>query len=187
MAIGLAACGGEGESPDPPARSAAAERAHADAAIRAHNAQVREEYQRRRRAEVPTVAERSAKRTADDFYAILAADRAPKDPDRTVIDSYSFCELMSKQAVAQTVRYAKVSSGLAGEWDCESAIELLVLRAKRTGDLKTLEGAEVIGVNARGDRATATVRFGEGPATSLPMVREEGEWKLAATPVGGES
>jgi len=36
----------------------------------------------------------------------------------------------------------------------------------------------VIGVNAEGDRATGWMRFGKGSVTSMPLVREAGEWKL---------
>jgi hypothetical protein len=91
---------------------------------------------------------------------------------------------MSEEAQAQTIHYAKVSSGVQQEWDCESAVELLVLRSKRAGGTG-FAGAEVIGVNAEGGKATATVRFGDGPATALPLVKEDGEWKLAASSLPG--
>lgn len=87
---------------------------------------------------------------------------------------------MSEEAQAQTIHYAKVSSGIEQKWDCEAAVELLVIRSKRTGAFKGAQKAEVIGVNAQGERATATIRFGNGPATALPLVKEDGEWKLAA-------
>lgn len=94
---------------------------------------------------------------------------------------------MSEQAKAQTVRYAEVSSGIDQEWDCESAVELLVIRSKRAGGFEQNGQAEVIAVNAKGDKATATVRFGDGAVTSLPLVKEDGEWKLGTSSVpGGE-
>jgi hypothetical protein len=139
------------------------------------------EYRERQAAAEPSPEEVEAKQTASGFYEILATDKG--GANRTTIDSVSFCELMSEEAVAQTVHYAKVSSGIAQEWDCQSAIELLVIRSKRTGGFKGIENAEVIGVNAQGDRATATVRFGEGPATSISLVKEDGEWKLGSSPV----
>lgn len=33
--------------------------------------------------------------------------------------------------------------------------------------------------------ATATIRFGRGPITTIPLVREDGEWKLASSPSNG--
>lgn len=127
--------------------------------------------------------ERKAKRVVSGFYAILDAGAAKGEPGRAEIDTTSFCDLLSEQARQQTVDYAKVSSGIARKWDCESAVELLVLRAKGGAGFEEGQAVEVIGVNAQGDRATATVRFGDGPITSLPMVKEEGEWKLAASAV----
>ena len=42
--------------------------------------------------------------------------------------------------------------------------------------------AKIGAVNAEGDRATATVRFGKGaPLTSIPLVKEDGEWKLGSS------
>lgn len=153
--------------------------------LEANNEAVREQYEERRAAEAPSPEELAAEQSAASFYAILAEDEAAKNPNRAAIDSASFCELMSAQAVAQTIRYARVSSGVAQRWDCEAAVELLVTRAKKAGGFQGVQKAEVLGVNAQGGKATATVRFADGPATSLPMVREGGEWKLAATPVGG--
>ncbi len=98
------------------------------------------------------------------------------------------CDLMSEKAQRQTVTYAKRSAGLADvEWTCEKAAGLLLRRAGQAkGGLKRSLQAEVVGVNADGDRATATVRFGkEGPTTSIALVKEDGKWKLAASPSGG--
>jgi hypothetical protein len=146
---------------------------------------VREEYQQRRQAEAPTSEEDEAKRAAADFYTVLGEDKAAKDPNRTTIDTRSFCDLMSEEAIAQTIHYAKVSSGIQKQWDCESAVELLVIRSKRTGGFRGAQQARVIGVNTEGDTATATVQFGNGPATAIPLVRENGEWKLAASSIPG--
>ncbi len=178
---GLAACGDE----DSASTSAEAQReaqTKADAEVRAHNAEVMKEYRERRAAEKPTEEEVEAQETASDFYAILGEDSG--GAKRTTIDSSSFCDLMSERAVAQTVEYARVSSGIAQEWDCERTVAFLVIRSKRSGGFKGVKQAKVIGVNAEGDRATATVRFGNGPLTSIPLVKEDGEWKLAASPAG---
>ncbi|HYP54945.1 MAG TPA: hypothetical protein VEQ41_01400 [Solirubrobacterales bacterium] len=117
------------------------------------------------------------------FYEILGEDSGGRD--RTTVDSAAFCELMSEEAQRQTVEYAKRSSGLKADLDCEAAVNLLVLRSKRSGGFAQNREAEVIGVNVAGDRATATVRFGNAPATSIALVREDGEWKLAAAPPTG--
>jgi hypothetical protein len=180
LAASLTACGGGGEE----STSTSAEQAQVDATAEAHSAEVKREHQQRKAAEAQTPEEQQAEETASDFYAILGEDEAEQDPNKTTIDSESFCELMSEQARQQTIHYAKVSSGIAQEWDCESAVELLVLRAKRTGGFEGSRQAEVIGVNAEGDEATATIRFGpEGAATSVPLVKEDGEWKLGANAV----
>lgn len=152
--------------------------------MEALNEEVEKEYERRRQRDAPSEAEIEAKASTSAFYAILDQDRAKGTPDKTAIDAAAFCELMSEEAQAQTVQYAKASSAIAREWSCESAVELLVTRSKRFGASEWVRSARVIGVNARGDKATATVRFGDGPVTSVPLVREDGEWKLAATPAG---
>lgn len=182
-ALGLAACGGDDEGSDPAAEA----QRQAQAEAEAKNAEVLEQHERRKQAEAPSEAEQEADRTASRFYEVLGAERRPRDKNRTTIDSSAFCDLMSEEAREQTVEYARRSSGIEQEWNCESAVELLVLRSKRSGGFKGARAAEVIGVNVEGDRATATVRFGKkGPASSLALVREGGEWKLAASPAGGE-
>jgi hypothetical protein len=183
LASGLGACGAGGDS-SPSASKVGTQPAQASPEVRAHAAEARKDYQQRLRAEAPTPAESEAREAATDFYAILGEEDAEDNSDKTTIDSGSFCDLMSEQARAQTVSYAKASSGIAQEWDCESAVALLVIRSKRAGGLDALRQARVIAVNAQGERATATVRFGkDGPATSVAMVEEDGEWKLAASPV----
>jgi hypothetical protein len=97
------------------------------------------------------------------------------------------CDLMSEEAQRQTVVYAKRSAGLADvKWNCEKATGLLLRRAKQSGALKKSLRAEVVGVNTDGDRATASIRFGgKGAISTIPLVKEDGEWKLAASPSGG--
>jgi hypothetical protein len=96
------------------------------------------------------------------------------------------CDLMSEEAKRQTIVYAERSAGLADvDWTCEKATGLLLRRARQSGGLKRSLQAKIVGVNAGGDRATASVRFGgKGPISSVPLVKENGEWKLAATPSG---
>ena len=187
LVLGVAACGdddGSGsagsENSSPPAEEVKEKQSEADAEVRARNERVRREYRERQEAAAPTPEEREAEETTESFYEILASDEGGKR--RTTIDSDAFCELMSVRAIDETVRYARQATGEAKDWDCESAIELLVLRSKQTGSFKRAQRAEILGVNAEGDRATATIRFGKGPATSVSLVKEDGEWKLASTP-----
>lgn len=97
------------------------------------------------------------------------------------------CDLMSEAAKRQTIVYAERSAGLADvDWTCEKATGLLLRRARQAGGLKRSLRAEVVGVNVEGDRATASIRFGgKGPVSSVPMVKEDGDWKLAASPSKG--
>ncbi len=176
---GLAACGDE-DSGSTSAELPREAEAKAQAKAKAHNAEVMKEYRERRAAGRPTEEEVEARQSASDFYTILSQDSGAAN--RTTIDSESFCELMSEPAQAQTVHYAKVSSGIQQQWDCESAVDFLLIRSKRIGGLEGVKGAKVIGVNVQGERATATVRFANGPATSIPLVKEDGDWKLAASP-----
>jgi hypothetical protein len=74
------------------------------------------------------------------------------------------CNLMSEQAKRETIFYAKRSAGLPDvDWTCEKATGMLLRRSSQTGALKRATQAELLAVNAKGDRATATVRFGGAP------------------------
>ena len=184
LALLTVGCGGDENSGSATEQRAAQERAQAEAEAeaQARNAEVREEFEQRKEAEAPSEEEQEAEQTTTRFYEILAAEKG--GPNRTTIDSASFCGLMSEQAREQTVEYARRSSGIAQKWDCENAVDLLVIRSKRTGGFKGVRNAKVVGVNAEGDKATASVRFGKGPVTSIPLIREDGEWKLAVSPAG---
>jgi hypothetical protein len=137
--------------------------------------------------------------SVDDVYesfgaAVQAGVASAKVPARDTLDKASgneslskVCDLMSEEAQKQTIVYAKRSAGLADvKWSCESATGLLLRRASQTGGLKKSLQAKIVGVNVKGDRATASVRFGgKGPISTIPLVKEDGEWKLAASPSGG--
>ncbi len=95
------------------------------------------------------------------------------------------CDLLSDEAKERTIVYARRSAGLADvQWTCENATGLLLRRAKQAGGLRRSTKATVLGVNADGDRATATIRFGGRPGhvTTIPLVKEDGEWKLGVAP-----
>lgn len=141
--------------------------------------------------------EQAAKESVEEIYGVLGQrgrsggsqnDGGGGGADRrgsAGIDAAAFCDLMSREAVEQTIEYARRSSGIDREWDCESAVEILVLRSKRAGGLEQAQRARVVGVNIEGDRATATIRVGRGPLSTVPMVREDGEWKLGEALGGG--
>jgi hypothetical protein len=139
--------------------------------------------------------------TVDDVYDDLAAAASAgvASPDVPVTDTLEaadgnegltrFCDLMTAEAQRQTVVYAERSAGLADvEWTCERGMALLLRRAEQHGGLKRSVEATVVGVNAVGNRATATVRFGgpKGRLSTLSLVKQGDQWKLAATPTGEE-
>jgi hypothetical protein len=141
---------------------------------------------------------RASARTVDSVYGDLAAavKGGAGATDMTVRDTLadsrgnaglaSACELMSAQAKRETVDYARRSTGLAeADWTCEAAVGLLLRRAERGGALKAALSAEVVSVNARGNLATATVRFpGSARLSTVPLVREGGRWKLKGSVQG---
>lgn len=187
MALFATGCGGDDQESGDGGAAAEAQAEHqaareaAEAKTRARNEKVAKRFRERQAASKPTGEEVEAKERTTRFYEILEDEAARENPDRTTIESDSFCDLMSEEAQAQTIYYAEVASGIAKEWDCESAVEHFVIRSKRSGGFDEATKARVLGVNARGDKATATVQFGDGPARSVPLVREDGEWKLGAT------
>jgi hypothetical protein len=136
-------------------------------------------------------------RVYDDIGAAVESGVAAADvPIRDTLDAAdgndgltSLCELLSTEAQRQTIVYAKRSAGLAEvDWSCEKAMALLLRRSRQAGALERTLDAEVIGVNVKGDRATATIRFGDGAkskASTVSLVKEDGEWKLAASPGRG--
>jgi hypothetical protein len=191
IALSLGACGsdggdgrdgGDGASVSERALRAEAERRAAE--TKAQGEEVVKEYRERKAASAPTEEEEEAEETTTRFYEILGEDEAA-GKGHTTIDAAAFCDLMSEKAQAQTIDYARVSSAVARKWDCETAVEQLVLRSKGTGGFRQASRAEVLGVNTEGGRGTATIRFGGGAVTSVPLVREGDEWKLAQSEVGG--
>lgn len=155
-----------------------------DAAPKAEE-EARRLQEERAAASEMTDDEKDAQVRAQRFYDILGSEDGDKNSAK--FDSAGFCDLMSEQAREQTIDYAKRSSGIDQEWNCENSVELLVIRAKRTGGFKQTRKAKIVGVNAEGDSATATVRFGKGPLSSIPLIKEDGEWKLGASSTGESS
>jgi hypothetical protein len=100
-------------------------------------------------------------------------------------DAAGICDLMSERARKQTAHYVEVASGVKKDWTCAKGVEYLSARVERRGDLGRIRQTEVVGVNVEGDRASASVRFGDdGPITTLPLMRERGSWRLDMRPSG---
>jgi len=123
----------------------------------------------------------------DDVYATIRSLDLPRGRSLIAGGGGALCDLMTEEARKEAIDYVRRSSGRQQEWTCESAVGLLVGRAQRVGKLKRTRQARVVGVNVEGDRATASVEFGKGRGiTPIPLVKEEGQWKIGSSPVGGE-
>lgn len=143
----------------------------------------------------PSIAEekKAGEKTVENVYASLAAaievGGAPDYLDvrssvRSANDLPAFhrvCDGMSEAAQRDTIEYANSSARLADvKWTCESSIALLLRRSRQGGKADETAKGKVLGVNIEGNRATATVVFGSGPAQSVPLVKEKGAWKIGS-------
>jgi hypothetical protein len=200
---GLAACGGDDdESPDAAGATVEAQ----TEAKTADNTSEGESKGADKPSSGPTLTgdpeeARQGVAAVDDVYDgfVDAVDAGVAKSDVPALDTLeaaegnesltNVCDLMSEEAKQQTVVYAKRSAGIADvEWTCEKATGLLLRRAQQAGGLKRSLRAEIVGVNVEGDRGTASVRFGgKGPISTVPLVKEDGEWKLAPSPSSGGS
>lgn len=197
VAVALAGCGDDDQSSTPASSGATTDPAAAAKAIEAAKEGGKPSDGPELMGDVKQA--RSGAKAVDEVYdefgaAVDAGVASPDAPVRDTLDAATddqrlanICDLMSEQAKQQTIVYAKRSAGLGDvEWTCENATALLLRRARQTGGIKRSLRAEIVGVNVEGDRATASIRFGgKGPITAIPMVKENGSWKLAASPSGG--
>jgi hypothetical protein len=194
----LIGCGGGGQEQDSTSSAEQSGQAVAklDPEQRTRNEEVLEAYEERQAAEAPAPEEQEARQTATDAYQGLdALAKLPylqsefnvavglRKAERSGALA-ELCDFMSEAAQQQTIEYAQQSSRLGGQWSCEKANALLIRRANVASEGKGPGKVRVIGVNAQGERATATIQVGSAPATTVPLVKEDGEWKLAGA-VGG--
>lgn len=200
--------GGGGEEQTPAEQGAAVREASAREAsarererIAEHNARVLEEYRDRQEAAEPTEEEVEARQAATEAYEQIesVAGAGFVDPSgdlRAGLQAAegdgrleALCDRLGEAAREQTVAYVRRSAGLADvEWTCEKAMALLIRRSNQASGSGRLRNVTVIGVNAVGDRATATVRVGrDARVSSIPLIRENGEWRLGSAPGQGGS
>jgi hypothetical protein len=92
-----------------------------------------------------------------------------------------FCDHVSREAKRQMAK--EVGDNTGPDVVCQQTFDPLVLRAGKTKKLNPTLRAEITGIAVDGQRAVAEVDF-DGKPGSLPLVREDGEWKLAAAPKG---
>lgn len=137
---------------------------------------------RRREADrsAPDSAERAPRATVVALYDALGGAAG-----RGRLDAARLCGLMTERARRAMTTYLAAQTQLRDRWSCEAAARRLIERAKRFKGLKRALQVDVIGVNVDGNRATASVRFGKRqPISTLPLVKEDGRWKLGRPPGG---
>jgi len=130
----------------------------------------------------PRRARAAVEATVTTVYAALRDVASRSAP----LEGARLCGLMTRAARARLVEYVADQTHVREGLACASATQLLVDRSKRLGGLEGTLGVEVVGVNVRGSRATASVRLGRRrPVAAIGLALEDGRWKLADTPGGG--
>jgi hypothetical protein len=171
LALTAAACGGDGDgdSGGGPAAAGGEQRPGGTGGGSAS-------AQQPRKAPPETEPEKKARGTVEKVYDALGPGTGK------AVDAKAVCDLMTEKARKETADYVRIKDAT-----CEQAFTLLLRRTKNAGTLDETLKARVIGVNVQGDRATATVQFGpDGAATAVPLVKEDGEWKLGGSLTGGQ-
>jgi hypothetical protein len=118
--------------------------------------------------------ERAARGAMEGLYASLG---------RKTVNAAKFCNFLSAESIRQTVQYAKRASGVKKKWSCRSSVAFMAERSKDLGAYGESKDVMVIGVNVEGGHATATIQEGNNPITAVPMIKENGEWKLGGSRV----
>jgi hypothetical protein len=180
LAAALAACGGSGSetSATTPAGTASADRAappagrSADRSAKAnpHRANQAPPRSRADRGRL-TGQRRRAASALRGFYALLATARRGGP-----VDFAALCERLSRRVRERFATVASRKASRQRDLSCAKGAELLLGR-KRTGAAPP-GPPRVLWVELHGDRATASVRFGDRPPARLHLVREGGAWRL---------
>lgn len=175
-----------------------------DRVERGENAPAADEDSRQAEAETPAAADRAevakqerraGTKAVEDAYDKLddASNEWFVQPDadvRAALKSArddptlaAFCDLMSRRAQQQSADYGRRSIGVleVKKWNCPMGVSLVLRRINQTGEYRPLSRVKIVNLNAEGNKATATISLGKGPLQSVPMVREDGAWKIAAT------
>lgn len=103
------------------------------------------------------------------------------DEAQKVDGLHRICDLLSDRAREQTTLYVRRTANRGEvDWTCEKAVAILIRRTREDRGLRRAQRARVVGMNVVGDRATATLSFGKGvPQSTVALVKEDGEWRLA--------
>jgi hypothetical protein len=99
-------------------------------------------------------------------------------------DAAGVCAAMSKAARQQTAQNVTGGSGEPeGDRTCAASLSKFLSVAGGSGIVDRTRAAKVEGVRIDGSVATATVSFGGKPG-EIRLIREDGEWRFGATPIG---
>jgi ketosteroid isomerase-like protein len=90
-------------------------------------------------------------------------------------DADAVCSTLTAPAQKQVAAGA-IGSGKAGS--CADAFQQFLDAAEKQGGLNLTLKAKVERVTVKGDKAVAKVSFGKTRAGEIPLVKQDGEWKL---------
>jgi hypothetical protein len=124
-----------------------------------------------------------------DIVPVQADPRTSLEGAEEVAGLKRMCDAMSSAARDDAIEYARATARLGDiDWTCEKAVALLIRRTRVNRGIQRTLAARVVTVNVEGDQASATLSFGKGvPQSSVPLVKEDGEWKIGSLPGGSES
>jgi hypothetical protein len=92
-------------------------------------------------------------------------------------DAEGVCAQLSASAQKQIAE-----GGLGGKGKtCAAGFQQFLDAAAKQGGLRLTLKAEVESVKVKGDKGTAHVTFGNEAQGDIPLVKEDGEWRLEAT------
>ncbi len=91
-------------------------------------------------------------------------------------DAAAACEQLGEAAQKQLEAGGLGSKGKS----CEESFQGFLDAAEKQGGLNLTLKAKVRRVEVNGDRAVAKVSFGKGRNGDVPLLKEDGEWKLEA-------